>query len=179
VKKIIAIGASTSRNSINRQLAAWAASRIPGARSDLLDLNMFEMPIYSADRENGGGIPEAATKFLGEIRGSHGVVISMAEHNGAYTAAFKNIFDWVSRLEYKLWSEKPMFLLSTSPGARGASSVFQMALNTFPRLGADIRASFSLPSFNDNFTIQEGITDTDLAVAFESQLKLYIEALGD
>lgn len=51
-KQILALGASSSRNSINRQLAAYTAAQIETARVTLLDLNDFEMPIYSIDREN-------------------------------------------------------------------------------------------------------------------------------
>ncbi|MCD8535516.1 MAG: NAD(P)H-dependent oxidoreductase [Verrucomicrobia bacterium] len=177
MKKLVVSGASNSRQSINRKWAQYVASQVPGVQSNVLDLNYFEMPIYSVDRENGGGIPDQAGKFLQEIKSSDGVVISMAEHNGSYTAAFKNIFDWVSRLEYRLWSDKPMFLLSTSPGARGASTVFELAKVTFPRLGANITASFSLPSFNENFSPDKGITDPVLNQQFLEQLRLFTQSL--
>ncbi|MEO0776181.1 MAG: NAD(P)H-dependent oxidoreductase [Bacteroidota bacterium] len=38
-RKIVAFGASNSRHSINRKLAAYAAQRVDGAEVDLLDLN--------------------------------------------------------------------------------------------------------------------------------------------
>ena len=47
---IVAFGASSSKNSINRKLAHFAASQISDADIHLLDLNDFEMPIYSTDR---------------------------------------------------------------------------------------------------------------------------------
>ena len=31
-----------------------------------------------------------------------------------------------------------------------------MAKNAFPRFGAVVKASFSLPSFNDNFDVEKG-----------------------
>jgi len=48
---IVAFGASSSQNSINQKLAHFAAKQIPNATIKLLDLNDFEMPIYSTDRE--------------------------------------------------------------------------------------------------------------------------------
>ena len=45
MKKILAIGASNSQSSINRQLAKYTASRIEGAEMNLIDLNDFEMPM--------------------------------------------------------------------------------------------------------------------------------------
>lgn len=52
MKNIIAIGGSNSSQSINRQLASWAANLVNDSQVNTLDLNDFEMPIYSSDREN-------------------------------------------------------------------------------------------------------------------------------
>ena len=89
-------------------------------------------------------------------------MISFAEHNGAYSAAFKNIFDWTSRINAKTFQEKQVLLLATSPGPRGGSSVLEIAKNRFPFQGAVVKGSFSLPSFNDNFDAEKGITNEDL-----------------
>ena len=87
----------------------------------------------------------------------------MSEHNGNYSAAFKNIFDWCTRINGKVFQEKPMLLLATSPGARGGASVLEIAKNAFPRYGALVKATFSLPSFDENFDIQKGqISNTEL-----------------
>jgi len=77
--------------------------------------------------------------------------LSLAEHNGAYSAVFKNVFDWISRIDAKVFETTPMLLLSTSPGARAGQSVMEIALDRFPRHGATIVENFSLPSFHDNF----------------------------
>jgi len=171
--KILSFGASTSSTSINRKFARFAANRIDGATVTDLDLREFDLPIYSADREESEGIPEAASRFLELIRSHDAVVVSMAEHNGSYSAAFKNLYDWVSRLEQKLWSEKPMLLLSTSPGGRGGATVIEAAKSTFPRMGASLKASFSLPSFYDNFSEDEGILDNELNSAFQEALSQF------
>jgi NAD(P)H-dependent FMN reductase len=86
----------------------------------------------------------------------------MAEHNAAYTAAFKNILDWTSRINSKVFQGKKMLLLSTSPGARGGKSVLEIAKERFPRHDADIITTFSLPSFNENFDQISGIINLDL-----------------
>ena len=149
--KILAFGASTSSESINRRLAHYTASLVPGAEVTNLDLREFELPIFSEDEEKANGIPADAEKFLQLIREHDGLVVSMAEHNGSYTAAFKNLYDWASRSEKDVWGGKPMVLLSTSPGARGGATVMEAAKATFPRMGADLRASHSLGSFYDCF----------------------------
>ena len=161
--KILSFGASTSSSSINRQFARYAASQIAGAEVTDLDLRSFELPIYSADEEEANGVPRDAKRFLELIREHDAVVVSLAEHNGSYAAAFKNLYDWASRSEQEVWGGKPMLLLATSPGGRGAATVLGAAEATFPRMGADLRATFSLPSYYDNFDPAEGIKDPDLA----------------
>lgn len=157
--KLLAFGASTSSTSINRKLALYAAQHIPDATITGLDLRDYNLPIYSSDEEAANGIPADAKRFVETIQNHDALIISLAEHNGSYSAAFKNLYDWASRVEYKLWSGKPMLLLSTSPGARGGASVLETAKQTFPRMGAELKATFSLPSFNDNFDQSAGITD--------------------
>ena len=137
MKKILALGASTSSKSINRQLAVHAASQVPGAEVTDLDLRSYNLPIYSGDEEEQNGTPADAQAFLDAIRAHDGIVISMAEHNGSYTAAFKNLYDWTSRIELKLWSDKPMLLLASSPGGRGGLTVLAAAKATFPRRGSE------------------------------------------
>ncbi len=161
-KKIIAFGASSSKNSINKQLAFYAANLFSNATVELLDLNHYEMPIYSVDREKEDGIPALAQEFYAKIGSADLIVISMAEHNGAYSSAFKNILDWSSRINAKTFQQKPMLLLATSPGPRGGSTVLEIAKNRFPFQGADLKGSFSLPNFNDNFDVENGITNPEL-----------------
>jgi chromate reductase len=162
MKKIIAFGASSSKTSINKQLATYAAGQFENAEVEVLDLNDYEMPIFSTDKETESGIPELAQDFFNKLGTADLLVISFAEHNGAYSTAFKNIFDWTSRIHSKTFQEKQTLILSTSPGPRGGSSVLEIAKNRFPFQGAEVKGSFSLPSFNDNFNAKDGITDTAL-----------------
>lgn len=175
--KIVAIGASTSSRSINRRLANWAAHQVPNAEVNLLDLNDFEMPIFSIDREENDGIPQLAHDFKKHLKESDGIVISFAEHNGAYAAAFKNIMDWISRIDSNVWEGKPMLLMATSPGKRGGATVLDIAVNKFKWMNSNTQVSFSLPSFNDNFTNEEGITDQELKASFDQVLSQFNTAL--
>ena len=161
-KRIIAFGASSSKASINKQLAIYAAHQFENATVEVLDLNDYEMPIFSVDKEAETGIPQLAHDFYAKFGTADLIVISMTEHNGAYSAAFKNILDWTSRINAKTFQEKPMLLLATSPGARGGSSVLEIASKRFPFQGAIVKGSFSLPSFYENFDSEKGITNEDL-----------------
>lgn len=170
--KLLAFGASTSSSSINRQLANFAAGTVPGAEVTDLDLRQFSLPIYSSDEEEANGIPTDAHSFKELINSHDGIVISLAEHNGSYTAAFKNLYDWVSRIDAKVWSDKPMLLMASSPGGRGGATVLEAARATFPRMGADLRATFSLPSFYENFSA-EGISDEALGRELDKAIQAF------
>jgi len=157
MKKIIAFGASSSKQSINKQLATFAANQFQNVSVEILDLNDYEMPIFSVDKEKENGIHPLAQEFYSKLGSADLIIISFAEHNGNYSSAFKNILDWTSRINAKTFQEKPMLLLATSPGARGGSSVLEIASKRFPFQGGIVKGSFSLPSFYENFDVINGI----------------------
>lgn len=112
--KVLALAASNSSTSINKQLAVYAAGLVPNAEVEVLDLNDFEMPIFSEDKEKELGQPELAQRFFQKLGDADVIVISYAEHNGSYSAAFKNVFDWTSRIDMKVYQGKPVIMLATS-----------------------------------------------------------------
>lgn len=105
--KLLAFAATNSRISINRALVEFAAARLrssvsPEAEVTFVDLNDFEPPIYSIDRERASGIPQAAQSFSDRIGDADAVLVSFAEHNRTVTSAWKNLFDWMSRIDMKV-----------------------------------------------------------------------------
>lgn len=176
-KHVIAFAASNSSRSINKQLLTYACGLLEDARVEILDLNDYELPLFSVDREAELGQPQPAQTFLQKITECDGIIISFAEHNGAYSAAYKNLYDWISRIQPKVYQDKPMVLLSTSPGSRGGKSVLELALNQIPRFGGVIKASASLPSFMDNFDAEAvAISDPDFAQQIEAAVnRLFTE----
>lgn len=106
---VIAFAASSSKKSINKQLVTYATSLLENAQVDILDLNDYELPLFSQDREEELGQPDLAKEFLAKITASDAIVISFAEHNGSYSAAYKNLFDWCSRINPKSSRISPCF----------------------------------------------------------------------
>ena len=176
MKNVIAFAGSNSKNSINKQFAIYAANLVKDVNITILDLNDFELPLYGIDYEIEHGIPENVKKFLEIIKSTDGIVLSLAEHNGAYSTAFKNVYDWMSRIDGKLWNNKPMLLMATSPGGRGGANVLSIAKGTFPHMGANIIADFSLPSFNQNFS-EDGLLDLDLKANLEEVIITFEKAI--
>ncbi|MGK6341547.1 NADPH-dependent FMN reductase [Chryseobacterium sp. DT-3] len=150
--KVLAIAGSNSDASMNRHLVAYASSLFENAEVEVVDLNPFEMPIYKHERELADGIPQEARDFAAKVDEANLLLVSLPEHNGTYSTAFKNVFDWVSRIKDRtVWNEIPMLLMSTSPGGRGGAGVLEAASKRFPFHGGNIVETFSLPFFNDNF----------------------------
>ncbi|MEM9989868.1 MAG: NAD(P)H-dependent oxidoreductase [Pseudomonadota bacterium] len=177
--KILAFAASNSKTSINKALVTHAsqvlkAEFIAHAEIEIIDLNDFEMPIYSADREKENGIPRLAHQFFEKISASDALLISYAEHNGLYTAAFKNIFDWASRIDMKVFQDKPMLAMSASVGKNGGANVLKTALGSAPFFGAKIVGSFSVGPFTEHFIDDELVTP-ELAKDLRHALKSLIE----
>jgi len=169
MKKIITIGGSSSKNSINKVFAEYVGGLIGDVELIKIDLNDYEMPLFSVDIQAEIGSPKGAKDLNKVIESVDGFVISLAEHNGAYTAAFKNAFDWLSIIQGEVWRNKPMLLLATSPGPRGGKSVLEIALGRFPFNGGNIVGSLPLPSFYENFKDNE-VVNTDLKTAIDKMV---------
>lgn len=176
MKNILVFAGSNSKVSINKQLATYAASLIEEVKLTVLDLNDFNLPLYGIDLENEVGIPKAVEVFLEHIKSTDGIILSLAEHNGAYATVFKNLLDWLSRIDNKLWQNKPMLLMASSPGGRGGQSVLEIAKDRFPRHDANVVATFSLPSFNENFS-EEGIKDKSLSDALTQAIQTFKDTI--
>jgi len=176
--KLLAFAATNSRSSINKQLVAHAANilknevlSVETVDVELLDLNDYEMPIYSQDRESENGIHDLAHLFHKKIGEADAILISYAEHNGTYTAAYKNVFDWTSRIDSKVFQDKPMVIISTSPGPGGAASVLKTAKESAPFFAADVLADLSVASFYDVFDTEAGeLTDEALSISLRDSL---------
>lgn len=178
MKKVLVMAASNSSKSINKRFAVYASSFLQNVDVEVIDLNDFEVPIYSSDKEEQTGIPELIEAFANRVKSADGVIISFAEHNGSYTAAFKNILDWASRFDNKTWNDKSMLLLATSPGARGGASVLATAKASFPHFGAQIVSDFSLPSFYENMSQENTLNDSELRQALKDVVSKLSMALN-
>ncbi|WP_405605457.1 NADPH-dependent FMN reductase [Polaribacter sp. Asnod1-A03] len=174
MKKILAFAGSTSSTSINKKLATFAVENLENTSFDVVDLRDFTLPIYSEDEEK-KDFPEDAVKFSALLDNYDGFILSLAEHNGTYTAAFKNIFDWISRVEVKVFRDKPLLLMATSPGEMGGQFVLAAGEQRFPRQGAKELVTFSLPNFYDNFK-ENKIVDKELLALLKVQVNKF-EAL--
>ena len=92
------------------------------------------------------------------------------EYNGSLPAAFKNVVDWLSRMDMKVFHHKPVMALSTSPGRNGGATNLAQLEKLLPWWGAELTGIFSLPRFNETFN------DGQLPAEFAEPLKAQVEA---
>ncbi|RYD98166.1 MAG: NADPH-dependent oxidoreductase [Sphingobacteriales bacterium] len=176
--KIFAFAGSSSSTSINHALVTATLKNFEDCAIEFIHLKDLEAPLFSVDLEKEQGHPEAAFRFLQGIENADAIICSLAEHNRSYSAAFKSLFDWASRINVKVFQNKPMLLMSASPGGYGGSNVMKEASTFFPQFAADIKASLSLPKFNAHFDRDKGITDETLKAQHLRAIQTFKDSIG-
>ena len=176
---ILAFAGSNSSTSINHELVTYVTTQLQDTAFELFKLSDMELIVYSEDEQRINGFPPSINLIYKHIQAADGIIISVNEHNSNPSAFFKNVLDWLSRLDRKFLEGKKVFLLSASTGARGGMSALEVVKNLIPRFGGEVIDTFSFPSFKENFSIEDqSITNEDLKKEilsklhqFESQFK--------
>lgn len=173
---ILAFAGSNSSTSINFKLVKLTASLVEGHDVRVLDMANHPFPIFSEDDEKNKGYSNALVEFKEDIKKADGLILSVNEHNGNPSAYFKNVLDWLSRLDRKFLEGTKVLLMSTSGGKRGGMGSLGVIQNMLPRFGAEIIATFSLPSFYDTFS-EDGILDESLKAEHQKALQTFLDSL--
>ncbi|MBL4586648.1 MAG: NAD(P)H-dependent oxidoreductase [Flavobacteriales bacterium] len=173
MKKILAFSGSLSSDSINHKLTEYAADKLSEADVSVIRLSGHVAPFYSKGEEDANGIPAGINELRKLFDAADGFIISIPEYNGSLPAGFKNTMDWLSRMEGKIFQEKPVVLMATSPGGRGGATVLAHLKTVLPFWGADVVGSFSLPQFQKNFV------DGKLESEFDTELQKTIAILTE
>lgn len=179
MKKILAFAGSNSSTSINQKLVDYVSGEIRGHEIRVLRLTNYTLPMYSEDEER-NGFPGMGLGLKIEIADADALIISVNEHNGSWSTFFKNIIDWMSRIDRNFLENKRILLMSTSPGKRGGVGALEYAKSVLPRFGGIIVESFSFPSFYENFSIEENkIIDETLHLGLNEVLSTFEQVIKD
>ncbi|MDF0717326.1 NAD(P)H-dependent oxidoreductase [Muricauda sp. 334s03] len=173
---ILAFAGSNSSTSINFKLVKHTVSLVQGYDIQILNMAEHPFPVFSEDLEKAEGYSSSLKELNGQINSANGLVLSVNEHNGNPSAYFKNVLDWLSRLDRKFLEETKVLLMSTSGGKRGGKGSLAVVENMLPRFGAEVVATFSLPSFYDTFD-EDDILDKDLKNEHQSALETFLDSL--
>lgn len=168
MKKILGFSGSNSSTSINQALVAATLPLAKDAETTLLDLRDFPAPIYSIDLEKGSGFPPKIQELAELFKEYDAFVISTPEHNGQPPAFLKNHLDWFSRMEGKVFENKPVLLLSSSPGRGGAAKASELVGKLIGYLGGRVIQKYPVNLFSEKVSVGEApsiideTTKTDL-----------------
>ncbi|RST53308.1 NAD(P)H-dependent oxidoreductase [Variovorax sp. MHTC-1] len=118
---IVGLCGSLRADSVNRMALNLAASLMPdGMRMEAVEWR--EIPPFDGD-VLAKGLPPAVLALRERIRRADGVLIATPEYNFSIPGVFKNVLDWVSRGEDQPFANKPVAILSASPGPVGGARV--------------------------------------------------------
>lgn len=123
MKRILAFSGSNSSRSINQKLVEYVITLVQSCEVTLINLADFPLPIFNLDIEEKEGIPEKAYELKDIFDLHDGFIIAVPEHNSSMPSFFKNIIDWLSRIEKSFFRGKPILLISTTPGPSGGHNV--------------------------------------------------------
>jgi NAD(P)H-dependent FMN reductase len=154
---ILAFAGSNSSTSINHQLVVYLTTQLKKTSFEVFKLSEMDLEVYSEDAQRETGFPPSVNQVYKHIQVADGLIISVNEHNSNPSAFFKNVLDWLSRLDRKFLEGKKVLLLSASTGARGGMGALEVTQKLLPRFGAEIVDTFSFPSFHDNFSKEQGL----------------------
>lgn len=173
----MAFAGSNSSTSINYKLVKYTTSLIKDQNISLINMVDYNFPVFSEDLERNEGYSEMLTGLKDKIVNADGLIISVNEHNSNPSAYFKNVLDWLSRVDRNYLADTKILLMSCSGGRRGGMGSLEVTKRILPRFGGEIVATFSLPSFNHTFDETKGITDLELAKAHKNALEMFLSQI--
>lgn len=149
---ILAFAGSNHSTSINRILLEHAVGMLRKPACTTIDLRDFDVPVLSQDLEEESGIPDGIKRLRSLFDEHDAFLIASPEHNSMMPAFFKNIMDWLSRMDGKIFQDKPVMLMSASPGPRGGKTNLKNMAAVIPYWGASaVFADFSLGRFYEAY----------------------------
>ena len=154
-KKILAFSGSNSSKSINQQLVHAAVRHLDPEAVTVIDIRDYPLPIHSVDIE-AQGMPETAVQLRALFSEHDGFLISCPENNSSITAILKNLLDWMSRMEGKIFQQKPVLWMAAAPGKNGGKTNLKHLAELTPWWGGELAGTFSLPHFHDSFDPEAG-----------------------
>lgn len=154
--------ASNSNTSINREVATKINEKLS---LNIIDVKADEVPIYSPQLET-AGIPKEIQRIYDLIRSESKLIIFTPEYNGYTTPYFKNILDWVSRVEHGFLDGIDVKIISVSPGSAGGASVRKILSESLPFFKANNVETYGVGNFYTKVEDQSISEELDNIIEF-------------
>lgn len=158
MSKVLMIATSNSSISINKQVC----DQISGV--DVLSLREFDVPMYSYDYEQKFGIPQSISRLSHELANYPKIIFAVPEYNGNLSGFFKNILDWLTRIDLKFLQNKQVGIITVTPGGRGGANVRKILSESLPFFGAQLAFSHGISKFTTIDQIDEQIKELQATI---------------
>lgn len=161
--RLLAISGSLRRGSYSTMLLRSLQTLAPeGVTIELFDIG--SIPLYNDD-VRAEGFPEPVEALREAIRTADGLILATPEYNHSFSGVLKNAIDWASRPPAQPFDDKPIALLSSSPGPVGGARAYQALRLVFPFLNGRVinRPGISVGLVNTRFDDTGTLTDQDTA----------------
>src|SRR5690606_473414 len=173
---MLVIVGSNSSTSINEQLTKAVLKELD-LKNEFIDLKSLNIPMFSEDLEREIKSPGGILFLLEKLATHQHIFIATNEHNGTVSAFFKNIFDWLSRIQLKFLADKKVFILSTSNGKRGGLGANETLQKLVTRFGCEVLEYYAFSAFSANFdTNNQKITNETYLQELENKLNTLLKA---
>ena len=169
--KLLGISGSLRKDATNSMLLREAARLFGDCEYTRASI---DFPLYDGDNEEADGVPEAVQVLARQIADADAVIISTPEYNKGPSGALKNALDWVSRVDHRPWTDKPVAVMSAAAGRAGGERA-QMVLRGFmiafrPRIlqGPEIHLAGSGAAFDENGRLTGEVYVKELSTLMKS-----------
>lgn len=118
--KIIGLCGSARKNSYNMSVLNYIKNNHQ-EDIEFESLDITNLPMFNQDLEE--NLPQTVKEFILQLKSADGFLIVTPEHNYSIPALLKNALDWGSRSDEQVFNQKPVSLISASPGMLGGARV--------------------------------------------------------
>ena len=134
---ILALSGSLRSTSTNTGLLRTAIEEAPkNVNIEIADWSA--VPIYNGDVEAEDGVPASVIALADQMRGADGLLLSVPEYNFSIPGGFKNMTDWISRVEDQPFGGKPTAIMGAAAGPMGTGRMQYELRKVLGALNADL-----------------------------------------
>jgi chromate reductase len=174
--KILGISGSNRTGSFNSRLLNLVVSKFKplGLSANIIEATSFGLEFYSAEVEEKHGLPAAVVSLKRAFNSVDAILFATPEYNGFPPGILKNMLDWVSRRgegeqsPCEVFSNKPVWVISTSPGKGGGARAQKFLAAQLEYLGANVQKQTVTIGGAREFFSKSGSIPADINVMIDA-----------
>jgi chromate reductase, NAD(P)H dehydrogenase (quinone) len=169
---VLGIAGSLRRGSYNRMALRAAQKLAPAGMEIEAYEGLRDIPLYDED-VRAAGLPAAVEDLRRRIAAADALLLVTSEYNYSVPGVLKNAIDWASRPPDQPFDDKPVAIMSASPGALGGARAQYHLRQCFVYLDAKLlnRPEVMIGQCAQKFAADGTLTDEATATQIGKQLE--------